>query len=144
MTLFESRPVGVVIDAPAAEVYDFVIDPANLPLWAAGLASAALEEVDGRWFADSPMGRVEVRFAPRNPFGVADHVVTLPDGTAVDNPLRILVNGDGAEVAFTVRRRPGMSLDEWDEDCARVADDLESLRRLLERGGDRAAGPDAG
>ncbi|KQQ05062.1 MULTISPECIES: polyketide cyclase [unclassified Rathayibacter] len=133
MTLFESRPVGVVIDAPADEVYSFVVDPGNLPLWAAGLASASVEEVDGHWFADSPMGRVEVRFAPRNPFGVADHVVTLPDGTSVDNPLRILVNGDGAEVAFTVRRQPGMSLEQWDDDCARVAEDLETLRGLLER-----------
>jgi hypothetical protein len=135
MALHESRPVGVVIEAPAEEVYAFVSDPANLPKWAAGLASSAVEEIDGHWFADSPMGRVEVRFAPRNPFGVADHQVTLPGGTVVDNPLRVLVNGDGAEVALTVRRRPGMTLEEWDDDCARVADDLETLRLLFETGG---------
>ncbi|WP_230671637.1 SRPBCC family protein [Rathayibacter sp. Leaf248] len=134
--IHESRPVGIVIDAPADEVYSFIVDPSNLPLWAAGLAESDVEEVDGRWFADSPMGRVEVVFAPRNPFGVADHRVINAEGRVFDNPLRVLANGDGAEVAFTVRRYEGMTLEQWDEDCGRVAADLETLRGLLERTGD--------
>jgi uncharacterized protein YndB with AHSA1/START domain len=134
--IHESRPVGIVIDAPADEVYSFIVDPSNLPLWAAGLAESDVEEVDGRWFADSPMGRVEVVFAPRNPFGVADHRVITAEGRVFDNPLRVLANGDGAEVAFTVRRHEGMTLEQWDEDCGRVAADLETLRGLLERTGD--------
>lgn len=134
--IHESRPVGIVIDAPADEVYSFIVDPSNLPLWAAGLAESDVEEVDGHWFADSPMGRVEVVFAPRNPFGVADHRVITTEGRVFDNPLRVLANGDGAEVAFTVRRHEGMTLEQWDEDCGRVAADLETLRGLLERTGD--------
>ncbi|MCJ1695174.1 SRPBCC family protein [Rathayibacter caricis] len=134
--IHESRPVGIVIDAPADEVYSFIVDPSNLPLWAAGLAESDVEEVDGHWFADSPMGRVEVVFAPRNPFGVADHRVITAEGRVFDNPLRVLPNGDGAEVAFTVRRYEGMTLEQWDEDCGRVAADLETLRGLLERTGD--------
>jgi hypothetical protein len=134
--IHESRPVGIVIDAPADEVYSFLVDPSNLPLWAAGLAESDVEEVDGHWFADSPMGRVEVVFAPRNPFGVADHRVITAEGRVFDNPLRVLANGDGAEVAFTVRRYEGMTLEQWDEDCGRVAADLETLRGLLERTGD--------
>ncbi|KQQ22709.1 polyketide cyclase [Rathayibacter caricis DSM 15933] len=134
--IHESRPVGIVIDAPADEVYSFIVDPSNLPLWAAGLAESDVEEVDGHWFADSPMGRVEVVFAPRNPFGVADHRVITAEGRVFDNPLRVLANGDGAEVAFTVRRYEGMTLEQWDEDCGRVAADLETLRGLLERTGD--------
>ena len=136
MVLYESRPVGVVIDAPADEVYSFVVDPSNLSLWAAGLAQASVEEVDGRWYADSPMGRVEIVFAPRNPYGVADHRVITEGGRVFDNPLRIIANGDGAEVAFTVRRHDGMTLEQWDEDCDRVAADLETLRGLLERAED--------
>ncbi|OOB92029.1 SRPBCC family protein [Rathayibacter sp. VKM Ac-2630] len=134
--IHESRPVGIVIDAPADEVYSFIVDPSNLPLWAAGLAESDVEEVDGHWFADSPMGRVEVVFAPRNPFGVADHRVITAEGRVFENPLRVLANGDGAEVAFTVRRHEGMTLEQWDEDCGRVAADLETLRGLLERTGD--------
>ncbi|AJM77277.1 SRPBCC family protein [Rathayibacter toxicus] len=133
MTLYESRPVGVVIAAPADEVYDFVGDPKNIHRWATGLTPTQATQVEGRWFMDSSLGRVRLQFAPRNPFGVADHTITLPDGTVIDVPLRVLANGDGAEVAITVRRRKGLSMDEWDEDCLRVADDLETLRLLFER-----------
>jgi uncharacterized protein YndB with AHSA1/START domain len=42
--------LGIWIDRPAAEVYDYVSQPANLPTWAAGLGSA-IEQVEGRWRA---------------------------------------------------------------------------------------------
>lgn len=130
--LYESRPVGVVIEADAQAVYDYASNPAMLPQWARGLAESSLEEIDGRWFADSPLGRIEIAFAPRNDFGVLDHAVTLPDGSVTLNPMRVVPNGDGAEVMFIVRRRPGMSYDDWDRDCGAVADDLEALRILFE------------
>jgi hypothetical protein len=43
-------------------------------------------------------GDVHVRFSPENPYGVLDHWVTLPDGTELYMPLRVVANGDGAEV----------------------------------------------
>ena len=69
----------------AAEVYAWVRDPAHLPLWAAGLATGIRRE-RGEWVADSPMGRVLVRFVPVNEYGVLDHDVVLPDGTTTTNP----------------------------------------------------------
>lgn len=130
--IYESRPVGVIIEASAQAVYDYVSDPTKLPEWARGLAGSTVEQSDGRWFTESPMGRVEIDFAPHNDFGVLDHAVTLPDGSTTMNPMRVIANGDGAEVMFIVRKREGMSFDQWDADCAAVADDLESLRVLFE------------
>lgn len=130
--MYESRPVGVIIEASAQAVYDYVSNPSKLPEWARGLAESTIEEVEGRWFAASPLGRVEVAFAPHNDFGVLDHLVTLPDGQATMNPMRVIPNGDGAEVMFIVRKRDGMTFEQWDADCAAVADDLESLRVLFE------------
>ena len=127
----ESRHISVVIPRPAAEVYAFARDPENLVRWAAGLATGV--RVDGDdLLTDSPMGEVRVRFAAANPFGVLDHDVTLPDGTVVNNPLRVLVHPDGAEVLFTVRRL-GMTDAEFDRDCAAVQRDLETLKGLLQR-----------
>ena len=131
--IFESSHVATSIDRPAPEVYAFVSDPSNLPRWAAGLAERDVELVDGRWIVDSPMGRVTVEFSPANPYGVADHDVTLPSGEVVTNPLRILPNGDGCDVVFTVHRRTGMTEAQFAEDCGRVAEDLATLRGLLEQ-----------
>jgi hypothetical protein len=127
----ESRHLSTHIARPAAEVYAFVTDPARLPEWAAGLGGS-VEERDGRWFAESPMGEVEVRFAPENPFGVADHDVTLPDGQTFSNPMRVLPDGDGCEVVFTLRRQPEMTDEAFEADTEAIRTDLATLQRLLE------------
>jgi len=121
--------VAVTVAAPWREVYAWAADPRNLSLWAAGLARSPLQQIDGEWVADSPMGRVTVRFAPPNDVGVLDHTVVLPGGEEVDNPMRVLAHGDGAEVVFTVRRRGGMTAEAFDADVRAVQADLDALRR---------------
>lgn len=128
-----SEHVSILIDRAAAAVYQFAADPTNLPKWAAGLASSAVQRVDDEWTFDSPMGRVTVEFVPENAFGVLDHVVTLPNGLSVYNPLRVIPDGDGCEVVFTLRRQPGMTDDEFHQDADAVRADLETLKRVLER-----------
>ena len=127
----ESRHIAERIGRPAAEVYDYAFDPANLPRWAPGLGSS-VEKVDGRWFVETSMGRVGFAFVPRNDLGVLDHDVTLPTGEVVHNPMRVIADGSGCEVVFTLRRRPGMSDDEFREDAAAVAADLTRLKQVLE------------
>ena len=126
-----SLHLTVLIDRSADAVYRYASNPANLPEWAAGLASGIREE-RGRWFADSPMGEVEVAFVGTNELGVLDHEVVLPDGTAVLNPLRVLPYGAGAEVVFTLRREAGVDDAAFEADVAAVGADLESLKRILE------------
>ncbi|HRQ00660.1 MAG TPA: SRPBCC family protein [Terrimesophilobacter sp.] len=113
------------------EVGAFAGDPENLPLWAAGLSTGIRFE-QGRWVTDSPMGTVAVTFVGPVDAGVLDHDVTLPDGTVVHNPLRVLRNGDGSEVVFTLYRRDGMMDDEFERDADLVRADLEHLRGILE------------
>ena len=127
----ESRHVSVFVNRPAADVYRYAADPENLPRWAAGLATGITSE-DGRWFADSPMGRIEIIFAPTNDFGVLDHEVRTPDGASTYNPMRVLPAGPGCELIFSVRRR-GMSDAEFDRDAAAVLADLQSLAALMEQ-----------
>lgn len=125
-----SRHVSVIIDRPATEVYRYAADPANLPQWAAGLASGIASE-DGRWYAESPMGRIEIVMAPENDFGVLDHEVITADGTVMANPMRVVPDGEGSELIFTVRRRE-LSDEEFEKDAAAVLADLLTLKTIME------------
>lgn len=126
-----SRHVSCVIHADPGRVYDVVADPDQLPRWAAGLALAEVTRDGDELVVASPMGEVRVRFMPRNELGVADHDVTLPSGTTVTNPLRVVAHPDGSEVVFTVRQLD-LSDDDFERDCTMVAADLERLKALVE------------
>jgi uncharacterized protein YndB with AHSA1/START domain len=126
-----SLHLAVVIDRSPEAVYAYASDPANLPEWAAGLAAGVRQE-NGRWFADSPMGAVEVAFVPANDLGVLDHEVVLPDGSRTLNPLRVLAYGTGAEVVFTLRREADVGEAAFAADAAAVREDLARLKRILE------------
>lgn len=127
----QSRHVSCVIAASPDAVYAFASDPGNLPRWAAGLAQADVVRDGERLLVDSPMGRVEVRFVPGNEFRVLDHDVTLPSGTVVTNPVRVLAHPDGAEVVFTVRQIE-LADDEFERDVRMVEADLRRLQELLQ------------
>ena len=131
MTVHESVHVSATIERPASDVYAYAADPRNLSNWAAGLAHRPVELVDGQWVVDSPLGRVVVAFVAPNDLGVLDHDVTLPSGEIVTNPMRVMANGDGCDVVFTVRRR-GMTDAELAADVDAVSRDLNTLRTLLE------------
>jgi uncharacterized protein YndB with AHSA1/START domain len=125
------RHIAVHIDRPADDVYEYVSDPANLPEWASGL-SGSIEPIEGEWVSQSPMGQVIVRFADRNGFGVADHEVVLPGGQTFHNPLRVLADGAGSEIVFSLHRADGVSDDDYERDAATIVKDLETVRGILE------------
>lgn len=50
----------------------------------------------------------------------------------VENALRVVPNGDGAEVMFTLLRQPGMDDTAFESDAAHIARDLETLKQLME------------
>jgi hypothetical protein len=130
--MFESRHISIRIEKSAAEVYAFAHAPESFPQWAAGLG-AGLTRDGGRWIAHGPEGDVQVRFSPENAYGVLDHWVTLADGTELYIPLRVVANGQGAEVILTLYRPPRMFDDAaFARDAAAVGRDLAKLKALLE------------
>ena len=130
----ESRHISERINRPADEVYEYASDPANLPTWAPGLGEA-VENGDGQWFVETPSGRVGFAFVERNMYGVLDHEVTLPSGEVVHNPMRVIPDGDGCEVVFTLRRLPGVSDEDFTRDAGLVQADLTRLKQVLEAPG---------
>jgi hypothetical protein len=131
-TLLEVRQISVSIDRPPQDVYSFASNIENLPKWATGLGKT-IRNVDGEWIADGPTGQVKVRFVRRNDFGVLDHDVILESGTTIHNPIRVVPNGRGSEVIFTLFRQPDVSEEKFAEDAKWVEKDLRMLKSLLER-----------
>ncbi|MCO8271129.1 SRPBCC family protein [Actinoplanes sp. TRM 88003] len=122
------------IDRPANDVYAYVSNPANLTAWAPGLGES-VEQEDGDWYVHSAAlgGRVRVEFAPKNGFGVLDHLVTLESGRQFLNPVRVVPYGDGSEIVFSVRRPPGTPDADFARDSDNVAADLARLKQILEK-----------
>lgn len=128
----ESRTLSVRIDRPYAEVYEFLVDPMNWNQWAVGLGKS-LRRSEGGWIADSDGGTIKVRFTPRNELGVLDHTVMRPSGADVYVPMRLIANGSGCELLFTLFREPGMTDDHYTADTNFVQRDLNRLKELLEK-----------
>jgi hypothetical protein len=131
--LYEVRNVSVSIRRPLQDVYAFAARGENFPRWASGLGGS-LRRDGAEWIADEgPLGRVRVRLMPPNELGVLDHDVTLPSGVTVHNSLRVIPNGEGSTVIFTLLRLPGVSAASFEADARTVQKDLNTLKGLLER-----------
>ncbi|MDE1993303.1 MAG: SRPBCC family protein [Rhizobiaceae bacterium] len=131
MPTMAAKIVHTSIDRDWKQVYDFASQPENMQQWASGLASGL--KPDGEdWIAEGILGTVRVRFAPRNDFGVIDHTVTIAPDVRVHNALRVVPNGNGCEVMFTLLRLPNMTHDQFAADAAHVLKDLQALKALME------------
>jgi hypothetical protein len=131
-TTIESRTLSVHIDRPFATVYEFLVNPANWNQWAFGLGKS-LRRSDMGWIADSADGIVKVHFTPRNEFAVLDHTVIRSSGAEVHVPMRLITNGHGCELLFTLYREPGVSDDRYNADSGFVQRDLDRLKDQLEK-----------
>ena len=130
--VLEVRHVTVSIKRSPESVVRFASDPANLPKWASGLGGS-IKNVGGKWIADGPLGKIEIRFVEKNDLGVLDHDVIPEKGPTMRNPMRVVRNGSGSEVTFTMFRQPGVSAEKFAEDEQWVAKDLRRLKNLLEK-----------
>lgn len=131
MSTVDSRTIVMRIEQPFERVYGFLVKPENFALWASGLADT-LHRDGETWVANGPDGPVTIRFTPPNAFGIVDHTVTLPDDKEISLPMRVIANGDGSEVLFTLFRRPEMDDRAFQRDADWVSRDLRTLRRHLE------------
>ncbi len=131
-TLLQSRTLSISIGCRPDKVYVFVSNPENLPRWAAGLCKSVRKSGAG-WIVETAQGPMNLRFVNNNDLGVLDHYVTPAPGVEVYVPMRVLPNGSGSEVLFTLFQLPGMSDEKYAEDAGLVTRDLETLKGVLER-----------
>jgi hypothetical protein len=132
MSIFPSRTITVSIDRDYRDVYAFASIPENFPSWASGLGTR-FKQAGEEWTAEDPQGRpIRIRFSRPNEFHVLDHTV-FSVARETRNAMRVVPNGSGAEVMFTLLRTPGMTEEAFAADAAAVERDLKALKALLER-----------
>lgn len=127
----QSLNLSVFINRDSEDVYDFVCVPENFPRWASGLGRL-LKKVHGEWVAETPEGPVKIRFSERNELGVLDHWVSTKPGVQIYIPMRVIPNGRGSELIFTLFRLADMSDEQFAADAEWIMRDLNSLKNLLE------------
>ena len=126
--MLEARTLSITVARDWRALYEALWQPESFPLWASGLSTSPLEPNGDAWKAQGPEGPIRIRFTGHNAFGVMDHRVELQDGRVVHVPMRVVANGEGAEVMLTLYRQPGMSEDAFRRDQDWVRRDLQHLR----------------
>jgi hypothetical protein len=129
-----SRTISISINRSWKEICAGIWRPEDFPKWASGLSELPLVRDGEAWTAEGPEGPIGIRFTGHNEFGVMDHWIDVSGGQEIYVPLRVLANGDGAEVMLTLFRQPGMSDEKFAADAAWVQRDLVALRELVTRG----------
>ena len=135
MTLLRSRTLNVSINCKPKTIYEFVLNLENFPIWAR-MACHSIKLLNGEWIAETPQGQAKVRIMERNNLGILDHYVRLLSSPNIDEevfvPMRVVQNGDGSEVVFTVYQLEGMSEEKYAEDLRMVEQDLQNLKSIVE------------
>lgn len=130
--MMKSETITVRIDRPAAEVYEFLREPRNLPSWTS-MPGPSFEHLSGNdWATEAATGRIIYRYADRNPYFVLDHAVFAEGTEPFTTPMRIVSIGEGSEVLYTLIQRPGMTDAELASEREWVKADFLTLKTLME------------
>ena len=129
--MLPARTYSISINRDWQALYEAIWRPEVFPRWASGLAESDLRQEGDNWLADGPEGPISIRFTPHNDYGVMDHFVDTGDGKEIHVPLRVIQNGDGAEVMLTLFRQPGMDDEMFARDAKWITRDLRALKNFV-------------
>lgn len=129
-----SVTLSVQIACLAAEAYRFVADPATMPQWAIHNVKAIRPLGPNEWEIQTPRGagRLLPRF--QQAFGILDHEFIDPQEGSWAASARIVPAGTKDCVyMITLVKPPQMPEDAFRQGLPLVAEELQTMRRILER-----------
>jgi hypothetical protein len=140
MTTRETRCLAVTIDAPFEAVCSDLADPSTHPQWATEFFSdgAAVPVANGVYRLTAPMmgGPVLARTDAQPDLGSID-LYLAPEGAPFGEPLpiRVIRNGSGVDVLWTLNRPDGLPDVAWQGGLASMERELDALRIRHEQPG---------
>jgi hypothetical protein len=124
--------ITTFINRRLTDVYACALNPENRSFMAASLSRTEVTKQSDAWVAGAPFGKVRIKFAPANNLGVLHNDVQLESDVVEHDPMRMVPNGEGIEFTFTLFQQPGISQQQLEKDAQAVANDLHTLKTLLE------------
>jgi hypothetical protein len=136
MATLHTRTLTVTIDAPLSRVATDLADPTTHPAWATEFYAGSVRPAEGGEFvAPVPMmgGEVRHRIDADITRGIVD-LYFAPPGAPYGPPIpvRLVPNGDGVDVLWTLARFPGVNDQAWQQGLAAMARELQALKRRHE------------
>ena len=128
-----SETVTRVLPAPKSEVFAYLSEIENLPLWATEFARE-LKVVDGRHKVVNGLGEFFFRIEADPETGVIDMLAGPGDDEMALFPTRVVeLPGDRSAFTFTMFQGPGISDDLFESQHASLVRELENVEREFVR-----------
>ena len=137
MPTMQTHTLAVTIDAPPERVARDLADPATHPEWGTEFFAGPARPLDGGEVAVTvPMmgGEARMRIDADVERGIVD-LYLAPAGAPFGAPIpaRLVPNGDGVDVLWTLARMPGVPEEAWRAGLASMERELDALRRRHEQ-----------
>ena len=129
--MLKSSTLSISINRDPKIVYEFVCNPENLPIWAS-MAFRSIKRVNGDWIVETLQGPAKISIGKKNRFGVLDHFVKTSAGKERSVLMRVVQNGEGSEVIFTLFQTADMSDEMFVQDFKMVEQRSESPKSIME------------
>lgn len=139
MPIFQTKTLTVSIDAPFGKVIADLADPATHPEWATEFfKSAAKKTESGEVLVAAPMmgGTVKFKIEADARQGILDLFLAPEEADfGAPLPVRLIKNGSGVDVLWTLTRVPGMPDTAWEKCLLSMEKELFALKARHEETG---------
>ena len=136
----------------AQALFAWIAEPDNLSRWHSSFCRS-VRKTDGALIVESPRGAISTRFIRDDHSLVLDILAEVVEGIELAHALRVLRNGDGSELIWTLVKPDGISDSVFHEQVRWAGSALQNLRkarlsepaerRAPEPGTDTSEGPPA-
>jgi hypothetical protein len=128
-----SRTVTAVLDAPAEDVFAFLSEVANLPVWATDFARE-LKYVDGKAWVVNGLGEFRFEIEADSSTGVIDMYAGPSEGEMAIFPTRVVRLGPARSAySFTMFKAPEMSDDLFESQYRSLQREFDNIRAHFSR-----------
>lgn len=121
----------VDIQAPRERVFSFLVNPMNWPQYAVVNLRSVSPGKDGWFKAVTKFGEGQIKVRGLKDFGILDHTWKDPQATW-DAYCRVVPNGDGSTVMFTLFQPPVMNDQQFDQAMKEMDTEMAKLKEILE------------